>query len=87
MATKKFTVTFSVTAVIELDEQVLAVVDDEWRGQFYPLLDNSDIAEHIAYNMVSNGACLSQLDGWGDQPDSNAILRTSEWELDEVVEN
>ena len=87
MAKKKFTVTFNVTAEIELDEQVISVVDDEWCSQLYSLRDNSDIAEHIAYNMVKNNACLSQLDGWTDQPDSNAKLLSEKWELDEVEED
>ena len=86
MAKKKFIVTFNVTAEIELDEQVISVVDDEWRSQLYPLYNNSDIAEHIAYNMIKNDAHLSQLDGWADQPDSNAKLLSEKWELDEVEE-
>ena len=61
-------------ATIELDEAVLRVVDDEWRKQFYPLFSVQEIAEHIAYNLIINNACLSQLDGWADQPDSNAVI-------------
>lgn len=81
---KKFTVVFEVTAEIELDEQVISVVDDEWRSVLYPLHSDEDIAEHIAYNLVRNQARLSHLDGWADQPDSNAKLISEEWELEEV---
>jgi hypothetical protein len=79
-------VTFIVTAEIALDEKVISVVDDEWRGTFYNLHDIEDIAEHIAYNMVKNEVRLSQIDGWADQPDENAKLLGEEWHLDEVEE-
>jgi len=81
---KKFAVVFEVTAEIELDEKVISVVDDEWRSMLYPLHSEKDIAEHIAYNFVRNRASLSRLDGWADQPDSNANLISEEWELEEV---
>ena len=81
---KNFTVVFEVTVEIELDEMVISVVDDEWRSMLYPLYDDEDIAEHIAYNFARNNARLSQLDGWADQPDSNAKLISEEWELEEV---
>lgn len=80
---RKFEVTFTVTAKIELDEAVITAVDDEWRSQFYNLRDVQDIAEHIAYNLLQ-GNDLSRLDGWADQPDKNAVLLDEEWELDEV---
>lgn len=86
MGKRNFTVTFTVTAEIELDEHVIDVVDDEWRKDLYQLKSPSDIAEHIARNMVKNDAHLSQLDGWADQPDSNAKLLGVDWELDEVSE-
>jgi len=81
----KFTVVFEVTAEIELDEMVISVVNDEWRSVLYPLHTEEEIAEHIAYNLVHNHASLSQLDGWADQPDSNANLISEEWELEEVI--
>lgn len=84
MIMKKFTVVFEVTAEIELDEQVISVVDDEWRSALYPLNDDEDIAEHIAYNFVRNNARLSQLDGWADQPDSNAKLINEDWKVVEI---
>lgn len=83
MAKKKFSVTFIVTAEIELDEQVISVVDDDWRNVFYDFYDDIDIVEHIAYNMLRNDASLSEIDGWGDQPNSNATLVGGKWELDD----
>lgn len=81
----KFNVTFSVTAKIELDDAVIDAVDDEWRSQFYRLMDIEDIADHIAYNLLQ-GAGLSCLDGWADQPDKNAKLLDESWELEDVEE-
>jgi len=81
----KFEVTFTVTAKIELDDDVITAVDSEWRSQFYNLDSINDIAEHIAYNLL-RGASLSRLDGWADQPDTNARLLDEDWELDEVDE-
>ena len=81
---KKFAVVFEVTVEIELDEKVISVVDDAWRDVLYPLHSEEDIAEHIAYNLARNNARLSQLDGWADQPDSNANLISEKWELEYV---
>jgi len=67
-----FTVTAQVAAIIELDPAVIDVVDDEWRRYLYDLHTPKEIAEHIGYNMIANRWPLSALDGWADQPDSNA---------------
>jgi hypothetical protein len=76
MSKRRFEVDFNeYTAVIELDSAVIDAVTDEWRTVFYPSLKTAeDIAEHVAYNMIVNDAKLSQLDGWADQPDSNAKI-------------
>lgn len=74
--------------VIELDERVIDVVDDEWRNHLYQLTTPEEIAAHVAYNLVVNKWRLSTLDGWADQPDSNArIVDTGEWDVttDEVL--
>ena len=85
MAKKKFTVTFEVVAEIELDEEVISFVDDEWRSVFYPLHDEEDIAEHIAYNMVKNDLDISQIEGWL-MPKDKAKLLSEKWNLEEVSE-
>ena len=75
---RKFIITFSRfgeeidDAWIELDQAVIDAVDDSWREMLYPLYTPEDIARHIAYNMVVNRLELSDLDGWADQPASNA---------------
>jgi hypothetical protein len=87
MARRKFFVIMEVEAVIELDDNVIDVVDDEWRSHFYPLHSAEDIAGHIVYNRIANHAQLSQLDGWADQPNSNAILLgRPEWTTEEIIE-
>lgn len=99
MAKRRFEVTFSMYGedvdggVIELDDQVIDVVDDEWRANLYDLRTPEQIAEHIAFNMIINNRGLSQLDGWADQPDSNAKILShpdlDHWEMDarEITNN
>ena len=80
MKKRRFIVTFSRfgedidDAWIELDQAVIDAVDDSWREMLYPLHTPEQIARHIAYNMVINRLKLSDLDGWADQPSSNAKI-------------
>ena len=74
MADRKFRVKLVIDCDIILDEAVINRVDDEWRSQFYNLTSASDVAEHIAYNLVVNNARLSQLDGWADMKDLQAAI-------------
>lgn len=74
MADRKFHVSMRIECDIILDEAVINPVDDEWRSQFYNLTSACDVAEHIAYNLVANNARLSQLDGWADMKDSQAVI-------------
>ena len=73
-------------ATIELDKQVIDVVDDEWREYLYQLDTPEEIAAHVGYNLVINGIPLSMMDGWADQPDTNARIVDVDWEVvaDEV---
>ncbi len=82
MGKRKFEITFNGIAYIELDDQVIDVVDDEWRSHLYNLRTPEEIAEHIAYNLIFNNGSLSILDGWADQPDENAKYRDMETEVD-----
>ena len=70
---KKFEMELTVTIKFELDDWVINVVDDNWREQLYDLKNEMEIAEHIGWNLV-HGRNLSELDGWADQPDSNARM-------------
>ena len=48
-------------------ERVTGPGGDEWRSHFYPLNDNADVIEHLAYNYVVNGVDdIRRLDGWAD---------------------
>ena len=87
MSKRVFRINLMGSAVIELDDEVISVVNDEWRKNFYRLVTVNDIAGHIGYNLIVNGVSLSQLDGWADQSDEDAILlRPTEWEIDECRE-
>jgi len=80
---RKFLVEFRGSAVIELDDAVIEAVDDTWRSQLYDLHTPEQIAEHIAHNLIANRIQLSHMDGWADQPDSNAeVIREPDWEMD-----
>ena len=86
MGKRYFNLRFFGEATIELDDQVIDVVDDEWRKDLYNLKTPEDIAEMVGRCMVWNRADLSDLDGWADQPDSNARVIYRDWETDSVEE-
>ena len=73
-------------AKMELDEQVIDAVDDEWREYLYQLDTPEEIAAHVGYNLIVNRIPLSMMDGWADQPDKNARVLDVDWEVvaDEV---
>ena len=74
MGERYFEIRIDGWAVIKLDDAVIDVVDDDWRSQFYNLHTPEEIAEHIGYNLLVNRWPLSSLDGWADQPDTNAVI-------------
>jgi hypothetical protein len=74
MAKRTFTIEITGYAEIEIDDEVIEVVNNEWREQFYNLRSEAEIVEHVAYNLLVNKWQLSQLDGWADQPDDNATV-------------
>jgi hypothetical protein len=85
MGKRKFYIEFSGTAKIELDDAVIDVVDDQWRRDLYNLNTPEEIAGMIGRCMVLNGWSLHSMDGWTDQPDSNArIIYEPDWEIEAV---
>jgi len=85
MGKRKFYIEFSGTAKIELDDAVIDTVDLEWKNFFYDLDTPEEIAKMIARGIILNGWSLHQMDGWADQPDSNArIIHEPDWEIDVV---
>lgn len=83
MAKRQFHISLNGEAVIELDDAVITAVTDKWRGKFYNLHSSEDIAVHIGYNIFINGATLSLLDGFGDQPNSNVrVVEQIDWSVE-----
>ena len=69
----RFKITYTAYATLELADEVIEAVDKEWRGDFYNLPSPESVAEHIGRNLLRS-ARLSMLDGFADQPDSNARI-------------
>lgn len=82
--TRTFQIEYKVYATIVVEDSVIDVVDDEWRAQLYDLDTPEEIIEMVAENLI-RGRDLSDLDGWADQPDSNAKLHIDDTEI-EVTE-
>ena len=81
MITRRFHIRIEGEAIIELADEVIDVVDDEWRDCLYYLITPDQIAEHIAYNLIVNRIPLSMMDGWADQPDTNAKVVEIQWDM------
>lgn len=65
--------TISFDGSIDIEEEVIEAVNDEWRQHFYPSLKTpQDVAEHIAFNIIVNKSPLSMLEGFANWPDSHA---------------
>ncbi len=79
MSDKTFSVTATVyvTVTIHDDEAIERVSGPdgaEWRSRFYPTIETAeDVAEHFAFNAISNGVHdISRLEGWADL-DASAV--------------
>lgn len=79
----KFLLRVTGTAVVEIDDAVIAGVDDGWRKHYYNLRTAEEIAKHIGYNMMVNQCSLSNIDGFADRKDSEAKLTDVDWEMEE----
>jgi len=67
---------------IDVDQSLLdAVLTDEWRGRFYNLIEPSEVASHLAFNILG-GHRVSLLDGFADQPDDAAEIVSDSMEAD-----
>ena len=65
------------SAIVEIDQELIDVVDDDWRSVLYDLHTPEEIAEHIGYNLIINNIHLSQMDGWADK--DNDLARVVKW--------
>lgn len=82
MSTKRlFKVSFEGAALLELDQEVLDQVDDEWRESLYNLQDDEDVATHVGFNLIFNNWKLSHLDGFANLPDTMAKILGSNVDL------
>lgn len=74
---KRVTRRVVVTTVVDVDFDPAIMPDDDWREHFYrDITDHDRLAEHLAYNYVVNGTyLLSQLDGFADREDGQAMFR------------
>jgi hypothetical protein len=76
---RRFTVT--VTATVEIDQSVFDEVEkDDWRGTFYNLQGDEEVAAHVGGNLI-RGASFSQLDGFGRLPD-DAARSLDDWDAE-----
>ncbi len=78
MAKQQFNIEFNGTMRLELDDAVIGAMPE-----YAPF----EIAEHVIYNMVLNKLTLSQIDGFADQPDSNARLYGEDWNIEAETED
>lgn len=77
----KFKITYTTYATLELDDEVINAVNDDWRSTFYNLFSPEEIAEHVGRNLIL-GARLSMLDGFADQSDSSAKLTLEDEDIE-----
>ena len=84
MGKQKFNIQWRVNAIIEIDDEVINSIDDDWRSHFYNLHTPESIASHVGYNLVLNHVRLCDMDGFADQQRSNAKVIESEIILDET---
>ena len=84
-----FRLTFEIECQLELKDEVIDTVDDEWRSVFYNLETPEDIVDHIARNLIQKRK-LSHLDGWADQPNENVVFYLNDWwrvDCEEIMED
>ncbi len=86
MAMKKFRGQLTVDFEIEVDDSVIerCLNDAEWRQNFYQFNTPEEVAGNLAYNLVHNTSCLSNLDGFADMDDDLLKLKKERWDDTDV---
>lgn len=79
---KRFTLT--ITYDVQLDDEVINQVDDDWCSVYYDLGTDEEIAQHVG-RCVARGVRLSRMDGWVDLPDVDRLVVVTEVGADLVV--
>ncbi len=86
MAKKVYNVTLVGEIEIELDDAVIeAGGSNEYKDVMGYTMKPQETAEHLAYNMLINNALLENLDGFADQPNSNAKIKRTNWRFDDQL--
>lgn len=63
-----FRVNIEMSVEVSIDQRLVdEVMTDDWRSSFYSFAQASDLAGHLAFNLVQ-GRSLQSLDGFADQP-------------------
>lgn len=82
---KRFAIEVVTTLMLDLDDRLTP--DDDWRRHFYDIRTLQGVAEHVAYNVVANGARrINQLDGFADRDESTCEIVHIESHVDECRE-
>lgn len=72
----KFNVEITLDAEVDIAQEVLDSVDDDWREFLYSdILTEYDVVKHITYNMIVNGLPLSHIDGFAQFSDAEATCK------------
>ena len=86
---KDYVVVFRVAATVRVRKEVVqAAFTKEFQDTAYTFASEADVVGHLAYNLVANDCRLTQLDGWADRKDDEAIILTGpEWDRDVLFES
>jgi hypothetical protein len=80
--TRKFLVTISKTVEIAFDESVIAqgmLPDGYILG---PGATETDVLEHLAFNLLGNAIKLSEIDGYANCPDTSVHVPNVDWDVE-----
>ncbi len=72
---KRFAITIDISGELEIDEEVLNGIDDNWRKQMFDFKTTRDVVSYIASAMILDGSSLSQVDGFADRKDTDASVK------------
>lgn len=82
---KTYFVTYIVEVEIDIDDDVINAVNEEWRSKFYNLKTKNDIIDYITRNLLGKTP-LNKLDGWADKSNIQALITFNDWYVDSITE-
>ena len=83
---RRYRVTVTTTAVLEIDDAIFEAVDDEWRSMFYNLDTREEIGAHVGFNMLINDCKLTSIDGFANLDDKLVSIVPQTLEHDSEAE-